>query len=795
MFYLIIIALFFGIVEAAEPEQSAPIPTVSLTISSLKTHELVSITGQKDLPSSTIFQRGNQWLIIWSAPLNITIPDEFVGVQSIDYEQQKGMTILTFGFDHPISLSADPTPTGLELKFGLKEPAAEVQATQVMLPQKEGDPITIPYAEGDEILDYTDDKGDTYWVIPSYSKRKTPFKPYDFVDGVVLRSLCGLAIYARRSDLLVEATENTVYISVEEGKLSASTKEQVERLQQAISMPSLFDKFDAIKAQRRREEIDELLKKRPVMTAIPQVLELAWLHLGLGNVPEALANLRGVIVHRSHLAEHPYYKALLGLANLMAHKYDETIAALKVFASHPETEFWITLATLLSSGNQPEKRKEMLLNIITMQPVLRTLPQAVRERLLGLILSIGYALKNKELLTAFVIPDLKPKDPARLTLYQLAKASLLFTQEKTKDALKIIDALIKQKANAQISVMAEFELLQYNLKNKGITYEQALPLLESMRYKWRGDQFEYRVTRFLANLYWEHKDYPNSLKLYRKLIEYFPEDSQGDRLADLMQEGVMNYFKQPPPPPILEALSFFQEYADVAPDTIEGDDMIIAATNRLVDLKLTFEAIRLLRQYMKHKIKKGGEQVVRAQRFLYHIAVLEINAHKPERAVKDLLSVKEWDPSLKEKAHQLLCRAFVEAGQFDEALARLDSTPRDQVIVGELYMSKKEWAKAIETYEKLLTHMSDDAELTLKAKAIVNLAVCYTTTNNKEALKKMDGLYTRFMAIRPERELFNFLVNDWTKDLETVDAATLAKIDSMINTLKNVLQKEEGKTP
>lgn len=774
-------------------ESSEPVPPVtpvissaSLAVSSLKTHVLATITGGKRLPPSAVFQRGKKWTVIWSEPLDIEIPDNFKGVESIDFEQQEGMTTLTFELSTPLPVVVDTTPNTVELKFGLMDEQHAGSSTQIILPEKEEDSIRIPYAEGKEILEYIDADNQTYWVVPTKSKNKVSFDYYDFVDGEILESAYGLVVHSHRPDLLFEANDDTVFISIEGGDLSVSTHAQVSKIQKPILMPSLFDQFDAIKAQRRREEIDELIKNKPIMTIIPQVLEQAWLHIGLGNMPEALASIRTTLVYRPYMNDHPYIKALLGIVDLLLHKYEESTTALKLFTFQPETEFWLTLSQALSAP--AEKQGDHLKKMLGMESVLLNLPRIIREKLLVLILSAGCAVKNKDLLEQFAVTKFAPKDPSRKAIYDLAKAMLFFINDNPSKGIPRIEELMKQRANAQVAVMAEFELLQYKLSLNTMTYDQAVAALDKLRFKWRGDQLEYRVTRFLAHLYWKNKNYPKALKLYRFLIEYFPDDSQADRLPELMQEGVLLYFRLTPQPSIMEALSFFQEFADVAPDTIEGDNVIIEATNRLVDIKLTSESIRLLRQYMKRKIKKGDDQTLRTLRFIYHIATLELKQDKPDNAVKDLLSVKEWPDSLKEDAHQLLCQALIEAQRYDEAFAQLDSSPRDQAILGSLYMSQKEWAKAIETFNKTLDHLPADFSLDKKADMIVNLAVSLNMANDKEALKKLDEKYTDFMVTQKQRDLFTFLVSDITKDLDMLDAATLLKIEKTTDLLKKVLK-------
>lgn len=809
------------------------VATMQLVVEGNKT--IVKVEGESPLPAQALFKFYDGWYLVFAMPMDMMVPTSLLTEKS--HIQQirvsKSERVVTRQETPPIAMSPDlsaSSPSLVSLPFPAQAsqvlPSQNIatytpvdnmgkhdyllvkiqtdrplQASIVSLvpnaiaihfmddPEKtQGYPLIIrpsdknpgmilPFENGEEVLSvYDADAGESFWVVPAFKGNEIRYDVQEFPDFRLLTCAQGLVVHLKRDDIDAFWNDKKLNLSADRG-LFATTQEQLNQERQSFLIPSVFSSYKQVYAQARRHEIEALLIEKPLEDVIPDVLELVWTHLGLGNIPEAMANLNSLEEVQPPLKNAAFFAILKGISYLLMNRFEAAAAALEPFYQFPEPKLWFQLAiSHLPQKNTADGGGDKLSELINLKPILNNLPLAMKEQLIEMILTLAIAAKNKAVLEAYIQPEFLPKNKYRRAVFKLGQAAFAHMDEQptTEDLLK---SLIKNKDAPQVAIMAQFELILYKFNKKLMKQDEVIKKLEKLRFQWRGDDLEYRITRFLSHLYWESGNYPKALPLFRSLIKYYPEQSQKDHLGPLIQEGLMRYFKKDPPPPLMESLSFFQEFGDAAPDSLEGDAVMMAAIQRLAEIGLYGEGARILRKYYNNKIKIGTQDIDRSAKIIYSIAELMLMDREPEKALKMLKKIKEWPENQLTAVEDLQAKAFISSEKFDEALSVLGDKPVHYDLKAQIYFRRKQWDKAAPIYESILNQMQGDEKADKKVSVISDLALCYAMQKNMSKLKDLKEKQGQFMNTTAEKDTFNFLtgpVQDENKLSEITKAAQTA---------------------
>lgn len=740
----------------------------------------VSLVYHQAPPPHAVFFHNNAWWIVVSGAYTVELPTvlkpEKTRLESMDVHSTSDYTIIFIRSSIPFSA----TPSMEEGRFVITfKKAMETRPNPLpdtCMPTATRSTFHIPITAAERLIPITWD-GEDYLIATANLANKSVYDGKDFPDFQVIRALQGGAIYWKKDDLTAKLEQNSISIS---GNLSETTHEQFFQARPAFPIGSLFEGFDPLTAQERRAELEKQIKDVLVENSIPEHVELAWIHLGFGNGPEAFSILQGLLHERPWLARVAFIKGLVGIAQTLCYRYDDASDTLKPFAYQPEAK---AIYALAQSFDTDSKDPEFYMaQLRPLSGVLMNLPENLSEKFLDMVLTAALTNKNYEVLELYTKKDFKPKNPYYLALFELSSIAVAIHQ-KNPDAEKRLKKLLKNKHSPQVATMAEFEWIQYRLLKQKIKPKNAIKRLESLRFAWRGDDLEYRITKFLASLYWSQKQFYKALLLYRKMEDYFPLQTTQDQTADLFPEGVRLYFTQSPPPPLMESLSFFQEFGDYAPNTTEGDELMIAGTKRLADIGLFTEAARILKKYFDKKVTISADQPERAARLIYQIASYYAQDRDLQKTVKILQMIKTWPPTYGVKATDLLARAYLGLDQEEAALTTVGDDPAHSYLKGTIYFNQKKWDQSAEAYEKALSTPLPDAQ---KSETIVNLAICYALLHDTERLQLLKTGFSTFMEKTADKDVFNFLTSQNGQKLDEAGLTELAEAGKTTDFLKKI---------
>ncbi|MCP5366028.1 MAG: tetratricopeptide repeat protein [Hyphomicrobiales bacterium] len=308
------------------------------------------------------------------------------------------------------------------------------------------------------------------------------------------------------------------------------------------------------------------------------------------------------------------------------------------------------------------------------------------------------------------------------------------------------------------ATMARAELL---LKEGQMTPAEAIDELESLRFTWRGDDFEFNLLRRLGNLYLEQGDFRRGLRTLRQAATHFRDHPQAaqvtQRMADtfryLFQEGAADRL-----PPV-SAIALYEEFRELTPPGAAGDEMIRKLADRLVGVDLLDQAAALLENQVEFRLQ--GEEKARVGA---RLALVRILGRAPDKAIKALddSAADQLPPDLTAQRARLRARALTSLDRFEDALALLaeDDGREAEELRTEIFWRQPDWRKAAQSLRSLTARAGVRPGIPLspeQAGLVMNLAVALTLSDNERGVARLRADLGQAMDASRFRDAFRLV--------------------------------------
>jgi hypothetical protein len=302
------------------------------------------------------------------------------------------------------------------------------------------------------------------------------------------------------------------------------------------------------------------------------------------------------------------------------------------------------------------------------------LPIALQSHFQTLILQAAVLHHEINVLQVYADAKFYSNDIFVQQLFKLATAIILLDQGKKTKAIQQLTSLSQNLISKRVATLAAFELIKLEEKDKTIQPADNLFKLNQLRFNWRGDLLEYGIARHYVAQLTDNKFYAKTLPILRSLIKYFPDQANHDKLPELMQKNLMMFFDQKPEPSLMESLSIFQEFGDLAPNSADGDKIILKATGELVHLDLYHDALDVLKKYTDKMFKDKDIDSKRKEILLYKMAVVELLGKDAKECLKTLARIETPSKEISDDIAILKAEALSQTNDFDVAIASLQDT-------------------------------------------------------------------------------------------------------------------------
>ncbi|MTI11240.1 AMIN domain-containing protein [Curvivirga aplysinae] len=535
------------------------------------------------------------------------------------------------------------------------------------------------------------------------------------------------------------------------------------------------------KYQKDRQELITTVQDTDPVDKNDARFKLAEFYLAHGRGPEAKGVLEVIALNDQTIETRPDYRAMLGAAHFLNWDYDSARQTLNDprLDGFSEASIWRG-ATLAELGEW----KQAVDYFKAGDSLLLRYPYPLKATLA--MLRIEAALATRDLRSAENWLDELDKGRDKLSRGQLAalryhQARIALTKNNLDQAHDIWKDLAAgpDQFNA---VRSQYALVNHGLKQETLSLDEAIDILDKLRYRWRGDSFELAVLRRLSELHFENLDYRNGLNIMKTVVTYYPETPIGKEMA----EEMVNIFKRlylegdadllPP----LKALAIYDEFRELTPSGPDGDEMIEKLADRLIAVDLLNRAAALLDHQVRFRLQGENRARVGAKLALVHLidgqaedAIRALNASQSPQLNEDL----EGD------RRRLRAKAAFELGDLPEAIKLLagDVSKEADMLRRDMFWAEENWSEVSRVLQSLAGNPPDEAELGLddeKAGYVLNWAVALRLNEDEDGLALLNELYGPAMQFSALANAYNFIAT-------SVNSERPEKLQDMIRQLAN----------
>ena len=429
---------------------------------------------------------------------------------------------------------------------------------------------------------------------------------------------------------------------------------------------------------------------------------------------------------------------------------------------------------------------------------IRFYPPAVRQKLA--LLAADFYFQANEPEQAVAIFDTLNKDNIMQPVQAFAELALAKTAAKKselKEAEGLLDRLKTQQEDRYVQAQARYVDAITKYRNNLLPGPEAIEELERIRMGWRGDAFERRILRDLADMYSENKMYDGTLRTLKYTLNAFPSDPDALTIATNMSDLFKKLFlggeadaMEP-----LKALALFYEFRELTPIGVEGDEMIQHLADRLAAVDLLDRAAQLLDHQIRYRASGESRARIGAR-----LAIISLLNQEPARAL-EVLQVTNYGAApaeLKRQRQQLMAQALSRMGKHEDALVMLysDPTREGSLLRLDILWAMQDWANIINQAEDLLTARPNltDPLTAEETTVLLKLALAYNFEGDYTQLGYLRDYYLTLVPESPIKEILNFLTND-TTPIDASDSQVVAKQISNTEGFLDLFRKKiaEGK--
>jgi tetratricopeptide (TPR) repeat protein len=554
--------------------------------------------------------------------------------------------------------------------------------------------------------------GDRIGVVTALAPAKGLPTSHDFIDVTVLQSAQGLAAAPKVDDLSLTFNGDIVTLGRPAGLALSGGGAKLANAEalgapKPAAAPGLFgDDWAATGAVGFLPRYDALMgpvadeEDKGVTGPTVAHVALARFLIGEGLSFEAIGVLNDAFRTHPELGGDAEFRALRGMARAMAgrDKEAETDLSASALEGSPAAALWRGYV-LARTSQWADARKAFTAGA----PALSSFPALWKQRFARAAAETALALNDvpgaRSWIT-FALAAQTGSDEDAAT--QLVQAQVSEREGDTPAALALYQALA-QLPREDVAGPAQLHATQIQLAKGVVTPAQAIDVLDSLRFRWRGGAFELETIRSLGQLYLSQGRYREALEAFRSAGQNLPDLPEAAQLQSDLSTAFKSLFLggmadglQP-----IQALALFYDFKELTPVGADGDAMVRRLTRRLVDVDLLPQAEQLLKYQVDNRLDGVSKAEVATD-----LAVIDLMDRKPEDAIDAINASRTTvlPTELNLQRRVIAARALTGLGQYDTALEMLgaDASADATDARAEVLWREKDWPASGAIFEKML---------------------------------------------------------------------------------------------
>jgi hypothetical protein len=658
-----------------------------------------------------------------------------------------------------------------------------------------GPRLLIPVVEAGSIIPVRDPElGDQFFVLPLVQLGHGVYPARSFPDVTIPVSAQGIVVIPHTDRIELRASRNGAEIAAEGGLILSDTDGRLETLA-SLGDGALKQIFN-IPAWRRDDpdtSFNDTLNTLRYGVAMAPVsrrgearLELARFLFANGYSPEALGVLRSIEADHPDMINTAAFRALRGATNFQMHRDGAAVDDL----GHPslvdidEAAFWRAAAQsrLGHAGLQAAV-------LSATGAVLENYPPDVRIPLA--LVAADAAIRAGDDLTANTFLEVA-RDPEHNTTHD--RARIKYLDGNLLASTGAFEAAIAAWKEAEMGrsrrTAAEARRARLDMEHRLnlIDTDQLINGLESLRFAWRGGDFEYELLRELGALYLEQQRYGDSLRTLRLAASYFQDRPGVERLAQTMRDifetlyldGAANDMTP------LTAIALFDEFRELTPTGDKGDEMIRRLADRLVSVDLLDPAAALLERQIRYRLRGLDRTKVGAR-----LALVYLLNRQPRNALEALDKTRfaPLPEALERQRRHLRARGLADTDDPRAALALLENDPTEdaRVLRAEINWRDQNWPEAARAMAELVPPPPEGDEPMAEKDAfrLIDWATALTLAGDETAVSLLRQRYMDHLAGTPFENAFDLVTA--TPEAGLIDVSSLGSKIRQAERFRNYL--------
>lgn len=657
--------------------------------------------------------------------------------------------------------------------------------------------------------------GDTLAVVTALPPNKGVAVKRAFVGGAILPTVQGVAVEAVSDQLSVTASRDLVRIGRPNGLPLASAADGIEFGAAALGDPQpalepamvdfanwpkvgeggFHDRYARLVSGASQEVAEHKPGKVQARLALARFLvgsELGFEAIGVLNL---LAKSDPTVLGSAE------FRGLRGVAKVMSGRLHDAVADFSspALAEERSAALWRGYIAQ-KTGDLAGARQQFSLGRLALPGLTGRWKARLARSITESDLAGGDLAAARQELTVATGSTGGDEDEDMSTKFVAAK--VVDATGRWTDALALYDEVSKARYGA-VAAPAALRAIQLRLQHGQMTASQAAPILNTLRFRWRGDATELEVVRSLGQIELSSGHYREALEVLR---------SASRRLADLpaaaaIRTDLAQTFRalfldgradglQP-----IQALGLFLDFKELTPIGTDGDTMVRKLARRLVDVDLLAQAAELLKYQAENRL----EGVARAD-VSTDLATIYLMDRKPEQALQAINSSRTTvlPTALNQQRRLIEARALLALGRTDHALEVLanDHTPEVAALRAETAWRGRNWAQAASIYDALLgDRWKSPAPLSLEEESrLTRAGVAYSLAGDDAALGRLRGRYAKLAEGARNKEMIRIALSGLSSGDATPAAygRAVAEVDTFagwVSTMKKrFLEKSDPRT-
>ena len=726
----------------------------------------------KEPVGAAVFRRVGYLWLIFDKPARIDAQSLLQSsggvIQSIDQAPMPDATVLRMRVSRRINPTLSRDGLSWIIELSKRETAVSKPIEVNVQPDSPVGPrIFLPVLEPGKPVGITDPAvGDNLVVVPVIPLGHGLQKTFTYSQLRVLPSLQGIVIKPLVDDLRVRPLRQGVELtSGAKLALSPVSADAAARAKLAATKPLTkileLEKWEVTSIEQFNKDKQNLQDEVAAAQGEQRILErynLARFYFANRFAPETLGVLAELQREEPEIENEREFRLIRGGASYLMGRLSDAASDFThgSLDGSDEANFW-RAAVVAEAGDLLAAAPTLTrVGVVT-----KKYPKQLKLQMGTLVADAAVEIGDIQSAKTYIkaMKKLKP-DEAQLAAIEFVEGRMLNLKGDTDGAISKWEG-VQEKRNKWMRARATVARTELLLKLDRMKPMEAIKQLESLRFAWRGDDFEFALLRRLGGLYLDEGIYRNGLQALRQAATYFRNNEEAPQVTQQMVDVFNALYLEDGADEMsaVTAIAVFEEFKELTPAGAKGDEMIRKLADRLAGVDLLDQAAEILEGQIRSRLKGVLKSEVGAR-----LAIVCLLARRYDRALAglDATNVRNVPAALVTQRRHLRARSLIGLNQSEKALEVLkkDKTTDADLLRAEVFWNGGDWPNASKELRKILTASGAKKNKPVnpeQTQKVLNYAIALALSGNERALAKVRQDYGPAVQVTELKDAFRLV--------------------------------------